>query len=118
MLDESGLLIKRDPILVALTAALWVFTSVLSFLEILTVRAIVLRIYGHFAIPYGFYTRQLRGAQAVGMGTLVVAGILCIGVTIGCGEYHLRNFGQPQSWRLFGRTMAAEVAILILALFV
>jgi len=118
MLDENGLPLKRDPRLVALAVALWVFTSVLSFLEILTVRAIVLRIYGHFAITYGFYSRELRRAQVLGMGTVVVMGILCLGVAIGCGEYHLKNFGQPQSWRLFSRTMAAEVAILVLALFI
>jgi len=118
MLDENGLPLKRDPGLVALAVALWVFTSVLSFLEILTVRVIVLRIYGHFAITYGFYSRELGRAQALGMGALVVMGIVCIGVAIGCGEYHLKNFGQPQSWKLFGRTIAAEVAILVLALFV
>jgi len=104
--------------LVVLTLVLWAFTSVLSFLEILTVRVIVLRIYGHFAITYGFYSRELGGAQALGMVTLVVAGILCIGVAIGCGEYHLKHFSKPQSWRLFSRTIAAEVAILILALFI
>ena len=118
MLDESGLPIKRDPKLVALALVLWVFTSVVSFLEILTVRVIAIRIYAHFAMTYGFYAHEYMGAQALGMGTLVIMGIVCIGVAIGCGEYHLKNFGQPQSWKLFERTIAAEVAILVLALFV
>ena len=118
MLDKNGLPIKRDPRLVALAVALWVFTSVVSFLEILTVRAIVIRVYAHFAMTYGFYAREYLGAQALGMGTLVVMGIVCIGVAIGCGEYHLRHFNQPQSWKLFERTIAAEVAIFVLASFV
>jgi len=118
MLDRNGLPIKRDPGLVVLAVALWMLTSVVSFLEILTVRAIVLRIYAHFAMTYGFYAREYLAAQALGIGTLVVMAIVCMGVAIGCGEYHLNNFGQPQSWKLFAWTIAAEVAILVLPLFI
>ena len=118
MLDENGLPIKRDPKLVALAITLWAFTSVLSFLEILTVRAIVLRIYGHFAVTYGFYGRQAFAARGLGSAALVVMGIACIAVAIGCGEYHLKHFGQPESWRLFERTIAVELAILVLPLFI
>ena len=118
MLDENGLPIKRDPKLVALVLVLWAFTSVVSFLEILTVRAIAIRIYTHFAMTYGFYAREYMTAQALGIVMMVVMSIVCIGVAIGCGEYHLKHFGQPESWRLFERTMAAEVAILVLASFI
>jgi hypothetical protein len=69
-------------------------------------------------MTYGFYAREYMAAQAMGMGTLVVMGIVCIGVAIGCGEYHFKHFGQPQSWRLFERTIAAEMAILVLASFI
>jgi hypothetical protein len=118
MLDENGLPIKRDPKLVALALGLWALTSVVSFLEILTVRAIVLRIYSHFAVTSGFYARNAMAAQALGMGTLVIMGIACLAVAIGCGEYHLNHFNQPGSWRLFERTIAVEVAIFILPLFI
>lgn len=118
MLDENGLPVKKKPGLALLAAALWVFTSALSFLEILAVRAIVLRIYGHFVITDEFYLREFQGAQVLSMGTVVVMGILCLGVAIGCGEYHFKHFGDPKSWRLFGWTISAEVAILVLALFV
>jgi hypothetical protein len=116
MLDENGLPIKRDPKLVALALGLWALTSVVSFLEILTVRAIVLRVYSHFAMTSGFYARKIMAAQALGMGTLVIMGIACLAVVIGCGEYHLNHFNQPGSWKLFGRTIAVEVAIFILPL--
>ena len=118
MLDKNGLPIKRDPKLVALTLVLWAFTSVVSFLEILTVRTIVIRVYAHFAMTYGFYAREYMGAQALGIVALLVMSIVCIGVAIGCGEYHLKHFGQPQSWKLFSRTIAAEVAVLVLASFI
>jgi hypothetical protein len=45
-------------------------------------------------------------------------GVVCVGIIIGGGEYHLRNFGQPQSWKFFGWTISAELSILLLALFV
>ncbi|MBU0705390.1 MAG: hypothetical protein KKC18_16190 [Chloroflexi bacterium] len=118
MLDKNDLPIERDPKLAALILTLWVFTSVASFLASLTVRAIAIRIYAHFSMPYGFYSREYMAAQALGAVMLVIMGIVCIGVTIGCGEYHLRHFGKPQSWRLFERTIAAEVAIFVLASFV
>jgi hypothetical protein len=118
MLGENGLPLKRDPKLVGLAIALWVGTSVVSFLEILTVRAIVLRFYSHFAATYGFYGRQALAAHALSSATLVIMGIVCIGVAIGCGEYHLNHFNKSESWRLFSRTIAAETAIAILALFV
>ena len=118
MLDKNGLPIKRDPKLVALTLGLWAFTSVVSFLEILTVRVIAIRMYAHFTMTYGFYAREYATAQALGVVMLVIMGIVCIGVIIGCGEYHLKHFGQPQSWRLFERTIAAEVAIIVLASFI
>ncbi len=118
MLDKNGLPIKRDPKLVALTLVLWALTGVVSFLEILTVRAIVIRMYAHFAMTYGFYARGYMAAQALGIVALMVMSIVCIGVAIGCGEYHLKHFGQPQSWKLFSRTIAAEVAVLVLALFI
>jgi len=118
MLDKNGLPIKRDPKLVALTLVLWAFTSVVSFLEILTVRAIVIRMYAHFAMTYGFYAHEYKAAQALGIVALVVMAIVCIGVAIGCGEYHLKHFGQPQSWKLFSRTIAAEMAVIVLASFI
>ena len=118
MLDENGLPIKYDPKRVALAIALWVFTSVVSFLEILTVRAIGIRMYAHLAITDGFYFRGIMGAHTVGMVMLVIMGIVCIGVAIGCGEYHLKHFNKPQSWKLFARTIAAEIGIVLLASFI
>jgi hypothetical protein len=33
---------------------------------------------------------------------------------IGTTEYHLKRVGRPESWRLFGRTIAVELSLLIL----
>ena len=32
-------------------------------------------------------------------------------------EYHLKRVGKPESWRLFGLTIAVEVSIILLNLF-
>jgi hypothetical protein len=101
-----------------LAIALWAGTSVVAFLEILTVRAMVLRVYAHFVATDGFHIGEYYGGVVLGMGAAVVMGVLCAGVTIGAGEYHLKHFGKFRSWRLFGWTIAAELSILALALFI
>jgi hypothetical protein len=101
-----------------LAIVLWAGTSALSFLEILTVREIVLRIYAHFAATGGFYGRDYWGGHALSVGTSIAMGIVCVGVIMAGGEYHYKHFGEPQSWRLFAWTIAAELSILILALFI
>jgi len=116
-MNENGLPSKRLG-LGLLAFALWAVTSVLGFLEILTVREIVLRIYAHFAATGGFYGRDYWGGHALGVGAALAMGIVCVGIIIGGAEYHFKNFGQPKSWKLFGWTISAELSILALSLFV
>jgi hypothetical protein len=116
-MNKNGLPSKRVGLRV-LAVVLWAVTSALGFLEILTVREIVLRIYAHFAATGGFYGRAYGGGVALGIGAAMAMAVVCIGIIIGGGEYHLKNFGQPKSWRLFGWTIAAELSVLVLALFV
>ena len=117
MMEENSLPSKRVGLRV-LAVVLWAGTSVLGFLEILTVREIVLRIYAHFAATGGFYGRAYGGGVGLSWGAAMAMGVVCVGIIIGGGEYHLSNFGQPKSWRLFGWTISAELSILLLALFV
>lgn len=116
-MSENGLLSKKIGLRL-LAVVLWAVTSALGFLEILTVREIVLGVYTHFAATGGFYGRDYWGGASLGIYTAIIMGVVCIGIIIGGGEYHLKNFGKPQSWRLFGWTIAAELSILILASFV
>lgn len=119
MMNESGLPSKNLGLRL-LAIALWAFTSVLGFLEILTVREIVLRVYAHFAATGGlyWYWREYGGGVTLGNGVSIAMGLVCVAVIMGGGEYHLKNFGKPQSWRLFGWTIAAELSVLILPLFI
>jgi hypothetical protein len=44
--------------------------------------------------------------------------VFCIAVIIGGFEFHFRRAGQAESWQLFARTLAVELGILLLALFI
>lgn len=116
-MNENGVPSKRVG-LRALAVALWAITSALGFLEILTVREIVQRIYAHFAATGGFFGRDYWGGASLGIFAAIAMGFVCVAIIMGGGEYHLKNFGKPKSWRLFGWTIAAELSVLILALFV
>ena len=48
--------------------------------------------------------------------SVVVAAL--VWVVIGGGEFHRRRVGQRSSWRLFGLTIAVEVVVLVLSLFI
>ena len=95
----------------ALAFGLWAATAALGFLEIGVVLGISLRIYAHF---WGDYW----GGIALRNGAMWVLAIVWLGLVIGGGEYHYKKWGQPESWRLFGRTIAAELSILVLAHFI
>lgn len=117
MIGEEGLQSKKVG-LGLLAFILWAATSVLAFLEILTVRAMVVRIYGRIWGDYRFYGRANLMGSTLGIGVSFIMGILCLGMIIGTGEYHLKNYGRPKSWELFARTIAVELSILVLALFI
>jgi len=116
-MSENGVLLKGWGLRL-LAIGLWALTSVVAFLEILTVREIAMRVYAHFAVTGDLFAREYWGGQTVGVGAAVIMGVLCVGIIIAAGEYHMKHFGQPRSWRLFGRTIAFELSILVLALFI
>ena len=117
MMEETDLGIKRSG-LVLFTAGLWAATSAVSFLEILTVRELVVRIYARFAATGRSYGPDYFGGATLSTVTTMAMAIACIVVIIGGGEYHYQNVGKQESWKLFGWTIAVELSILILALFI
>nr|HID13925.1 hypothetical protein [Anaerolineae bacterium] len=86
-------------------------TAAVGLWEIVIVRGMLLRIYARFWSDYW-------SAVNVGNWAVFVLGAAWLALAVGGGEYHYKRVGQHGSWRLFGWTIAAEVAILILALFV
>ena len=97
--------------MILLAVFLWAFTAILGLMEFSVVRGMVLRIYATF-------WRVDLVAPALSAFTIMFLAIIWIGFVIGGAEYHSRNFGTPKSWKLFARTIAAEVSILLLALYI
>lgn len=117
MMDETDQGIKRSG-LHLLVVGLWAATSAVCFLEILTVRGLVVRIYAHLAATGRSYGPDYFGGATLSTLTTLAMAIVCIVIIIGGGEYHYRNVGKPESWKLFGWTIAFELSILVLALFI
>lgn len=102
----------------ALAFVLWAGTAAASLAAIPTVLDIALRVYAAFWGDYGFYGSDYRSALALRNFLVFPLALLCLAITGGGGEYHYKHFGRPRSWRLFARTIAVEVSIFVLALFV
>lgn len=103
---------------VAPAAGLWLLTSALSFVLIPTVLDMSTRIYAAFWGDYGFYGRSYWSAVALRQFLTFPMTLFALMVIIGGAEYHSRNLGSPASWRMFGRTLALELALLAMAAIV
>lgn len=100
---------KRLTILLAI--ALWVLTVVLAIWDFLILRGLVLRTIGRFgAAP--------ELLELVNILLIILLTVWAVAIIIGGAEYHRVRIGQPNSWQMFSRTLAVEIAILILPLFI
>ena len=95
----------------ALAFVLWAATAALGLFEIVVVREMLLRICACLGSDY-------LEALNLGNWAVFVLAILWLALVVGGAEYHYRRFGQRSSWKLFGWTIAVEVLILVLALFI
>ena len=102
----------------AVAIGLYILTFVLGVVAFLAARRIVLSTHVRL-FPGDVQAAQVGdgGLQLVNIITTMVLVVRLIAVLIGGFEYHFRRVGQESSWRLFARTLAGELAILLLALF-
>jgi len=102
--------------------ALWVCTMVVGIFEISVLQDLVLRLYSWLASQDGLqlqrYGRSYWNSVTVGTATVMITTLLLVIFMIATGEYHYRHYGTRRSWRLFGWTVAIELAILGLAYLV
>ncbi len=99
------------PVTKLLVFCLWLGTIGVGLYEIVILRGMALRIYALFWSNRWF-------ATTLGNWSIFVFAMVWIAFAFGTGEYHYRHIGERSSWRLFGISIAVEVAILLLALFV
>jgi heme/copper-type cytochrome/quinol oxidase subunit 2 len=101
-----------------LTVVLWAVTSVVGLVEIVIVRAMVVRVFARFFADERAYGTDYWGSVALGQVLVVILAIVWIGLVIGAGEYYYKYLGQPKSWRLLARVIAVEISVLVLAVFI
>jgi hypothetical protein len=91
----------------ALAFVLWLLTAVLGLEAIYIVKEIFYLIY----VALGGGVGQAEQFVPVLIFFMALAYLVFI---IGTTEYHLKRIGRPESWRLFGWSLAVEVSLLIL----
>lgn len=108
----------RSVLLAVLAFLLWIVTAAVGLWEIIIVRDMVLRVFARFWGNREHFGTDYWVAVQLGQWTVVLLALVWIVLVIGSGEYHYRRLGQRSSWRLFGWTIAGELAILVLAYFI
>jgi hypothetical protein len=92
---------------IVLAIALWLLTAGLGLEAIYLIKEIFYLIY----VSLGGSVE--RAAIFVPVLVFFLA-LVYLAFIIGTTEYHRKRVGRPESWRLFGWTIAAEVSLLIL----
>ena len=100
----------------AAAIVLYILTVILSVMAYMAARRMVLST--HAAI---FPVDPQTGSGSLQLVNVIISlgfAVPVIGVIIGGFEYHHRRVGEPGSWWFFSRTLAVELGILILALYI
>lgn len=92
------------------TVFLYVLTLILGLWNIYLLREIFLVVYAQFSY-------NVAMASTLSMVVVLILGLVFLGFIIFSAEYHRKNFGQPESWKLFAQTIIIEVLIPIIAYF-
>jgi len=90
-----------------MAVVLWLVTAVLGLEGIYLVKEIFYLIY----VSLGGSVERAETFVPVLVFFLALAYLVFI---IGTTEYHLKRVGRPESWRLFGWTIAVELSLVIL----
>ena len=107
--ERAAFYIRPRLVVVALaTALLWLGTAIIGVFNIFAL--------GELAIASAV---ALGGSAAEAMPLFMVAtyfggGMFYIGLVIGGADYHIKNLGQPRSWKVFTITLLVQLFILIL----
>jgi hypothetical protein len=112
MISDGILEPKPSPRVVGLAYGLWFVSAALSVLTYLAGRAMIIRTYARF-FPFDQGSLSL-----VNIVASIAMAILPIAIIIGGFEYQHRNMGKPQAWVILARTLAFEIGILLLALYI
>ena len=112
MASDGILEAKLSPRAVALAYGLWFVSAILAVLTYLAGREMIIRTYVRF------FPLDVGSLSLVNIVVSMAMAILPIAIIIGGFEYQHRNMGKPQGWVMLARTLAFEIGILLLALYI
>ena len=112
MISDGVLEPKPSPRLVGLAYGLWFVSAALGVLTYLAGREMIIRTYVRF------FPLDVESLSLVNIVVSMAMAILPIAIIIGGFEYQHRNMGKPQGWVMLARTLAVEIGILLLALYI
>jgi hypothetical protein len=109
----------NNPRVFGLAYGLWFVSAVLGVLTFLAGREMMLRSYVRF-FPWEAARAQLGtgSLSLVNIISSMTMAIVAIVIIIGGFEYQHRNMGKPEGWVMLERTLAFEIGILLLALYI
>lgn len=91
----------------ALAVVLWIISAVLGLQSIYLIKEI-------FYLIYVSLGGNVKRAETFVPALVFVLALVYLVFIVGTTEYHMKRAGRPESWRLFGWTIAVEVSLLIL----
>ena len=112
MASDGILETKISPRTAGLAYGLWFVTAALGVLTYLAGREMIIRTYVRF------FAFDPGNVSLVNLLVSWAMAILPIAIIIGGFEYQHRNMGKPQGWVMLARTLAFEIGILLLALYI
>lgn len=110
---------KHKPQVYGLAYGIWLVTSILSVIVFLAGREMIIRTYSRFFLwdAWRFQTGQGSLSLINILISLPLAALVIV-IVIGGFEYQYHKMGYPEAWRMLARTLAVELGILLLALYV
>jgi hypothetical protein len=111
--DKAAFSIQpRFAVIATATAILWLGTAIIGLFDILAIVDLTIAA----VVALGGNVKEV--APIVMLATYMGGGTLYILAVIGGGDYHLKNFGRPSSWKLFSITLLVQLFIMLLPYWV
>ncbi len=116
-LKEKWLEAVKKPAVYVSVVVLWLLTSLFAFWEIMTVRALVIRVAIRTFMERDGLSLIMANARADPYGKVVaiVMTIIAIFIVVFGFDYHFEYAGKPKSWKFFGWTFGFQILLLALA---
>lgn len=94
-------------ITLASAVILWIGSILIGLLDLIVIRDLAI-------VTVVTLGGSPSDAAPIAIIAVMIGAIFFIGIIVGGGEYHYRNFGKPNSWKLFMITILGQLMLLIL----